>query len=100
MNDDAFRYATNTTNEFIMKKITHFISAAFLLVSLAQLTAAEPKTSTVDPLEQGFLSPPESTKPKTWWHWMSGCVSREGSGQRRTDATQGQRDAVRPRRIR
>ena len=25
-----------------------------------------------------FRAPPESAKAKTWWHWMSGCVSREG----------------------
>ncbi len=29
-------------------------------------------------LAEGFRTPPDSAKPKTWWHWMSGCVSREG----------------------
>ena len=30
------------------------------------------------PLEQGFISPPQSAKPRTWWHWVSGNVSKEG----------------------
>ena len=29
-------------------------------------------------LAEAFRSPPESARAKTWWHWMSGCVSREG----------------------
>ena len=29
-------------------------------------------------LAAAFRAPPETAKPKTWWHWLSGCVSREG----------------------
>lgn len=29
-------------------------------------------------LENLFAAPPESARPKTWWHWMNGNVSREG----------------------
>ena len=29
-------------------------------------------------LEKGFLNPPESAKPRVWWHWMSGNITREG----------------------
>lgn len=29
-------------------------------------------------LEQQFQSPPESARPRTWWHWVSGNVSAEG----------------------
>ncbi len=29
-------------------------------------------------LESGFANPPESAKPRTWWHWVSGNVSAEG----------------------
>jgi len=31
-----------------------------------------------DPLETGFLSPPDSAKPQTWWHWMNGNITKEG----------------------
>ncbi|MCJ7447464.1 MAG: discoidin domain-containing protein [Bacteroidales bacterium] len=29
-------------------------------------------------LEAGFQNPPESAKPRVWWHWMNGNISKEG----------------------
>jgi len=29
-------------------------------------------------LEAGFLCPPDDAKPRVWWHWMNGNVSKEG----------------------
>ena len=31
-----------------------------------------------DPLDQGFLNPPDSAKPQTWWHWMNGNITKAG----------------------
>ena len=31
-----------------------------------------------DALEQGFLNPPASAKPRVWWHWMNGNITKEG----------------------
>jgi hypothetical protein len=31
-----------------------------------------------DALVQGFRTPPDSAKPRTWWHWTAGNVTREG----------------------
>ena len=31
-----------------------------------------------DPLASGFLNPPDSAKPQTWWHWMNGNITKEG----------------------
>ncbi|RYX82941.1 hypothetical protein EON83_16960 [bacterium] len=31
-----------------------------------------------DALTKGFLTPPDSAKPHTWWHWMNGNITREG----------------------
>ncbi|MBP2673077.1 MAG: Alpha-L-arabinofuranosidase precursor, partial [candidate division NC10 bacterium] len=31
-----------------------------------------------DELERGFLDPPDSARPRVWWHWMNGNISREG----------------------
>jgi len=31
-----------------------------------------------DALLQGFQNPPDSAKPRVWWHWMSGNVTKEG----------------------
>jgi hypothetical protein len=29
-------------------------------------------------LEQGFVSPPAAARPRVWWHWMNGNISKEG----------------------
>ena len=29
-------------------------------------------------LERDFLQPPDSAKPRVWWHWLSGNVTKEG----------------------
>lgn len=29
-------------------------------------------------MEQNFLHPPDSAKPRVWWHWLSGNVTKEG----------------------
>jgi hypothetical protein len=29
-------------------------------------------------METGFVNPPASAKPHTWWHWMDGNVTKEG----------------------
>ncbi len=31
-----------------------------------------------DPLKQGFENPPESARPRVWWHWMNGNITQEG----------------------
>ena len=31
-----------------------------------------------DRLEQGFAHPPDSAKPRVWWHWMNGNITKEG----------------------
>ena len=34
--------------------------------------------ASTDPLETGFLNPPDSAKPQTWWHWMNGNITKAG----------------------
>src|SRR5258707_6931815 len=43
-------------------------------LSLALAAPAAP----IDPLQSGFLNPPDSAKPQTWWHWMNGNITKEG----------------------
>jgi hypothetical protein len=31
-----------------------------------------------DALEQGFKNPPDSARPRVWWHWTGGNVTKEG----------------------
>jgi len=41
----------------------------------ATLAAAQ---STTDPLKSGFENPPDGAKPRVWWHWMNGNITKEG----------------------
>lgn len=52
-----------------MKNNTLLLALALLLCG--SLNAAES-------LEQQFQNPPDSARPQTWWHWISGNVSKEG----------------------
>lgn len=47
--------------------------SALVLLSLSLLA---PTAS--DPLMAGFVNPPASARPHTWWHWMDGNVTKEG----------------------
>lgn len=31
-----------------------------------------------DALERGFRNPPDSARPRVWWHWMNGNITKEG----------------------
>ena len=31
-----------------------------------------------DELDRGFKDPPDSAKPRVWWHWLNGNVTKEG----------------------
>ena len=50
-----------------------------LLIFLAFSTlqnCSDPKET--DELEAGFKDPPHSAKPRVWWHWMNGNITKEG----------------------
>src|SRR5262245_29198935 len=46
--------------------------------SLAALTPSMAHAQRGDALVQGFVTPPDSAKPRVWWHWMNGNVTKEG----------------------
>ena len=50
------------------------IAAAVALLG-ASFTLAQ---GTEDSLARGFQQPPESAKPRVWWHWMNGNVTKDG----------------------
>jgi hypothetical protein len=57
---------------------TGLVTAGLVLLSSAGDAADHPPTQHSDPLLQGFNSPPPSAKPRVWWHWMNGNISKEG----------------------
>lgn len=58
-----------------------FAILPILLLSLASMVFVKckgPSAKTSVDLENGFLNPPESAKPRVWWHWMNGNITKEG----------------------
>jgi hypothetical protein len=49
-----------------------------VVVIYAPLIGWSPAQGLGDALEQGFKQPPDSAKPRVWWHWMNGNVTKEG----------------------
>ena len=48
-----------------------------VLALLVGVTTAATQTKT-DPLKSGFENPPEGARPRVWWHWMNGNITKEG----------------------
>ncbi len=48
-----------------------------LAVSAAAQQASEIDVKT-DPLRAGFDNPPNSARPRVWWHWMNGNITKDG----------------------
>ena len=39
---------------------------------------AAPAQNSPDSLKNGFENPPASARPRVWWHWMNGNITKEG----------------------
>lgn len=55
-----------------MKKLIIFSAAAIL--SMAGFS----QTKKTDSLLKGFITPPNAAKPRVWWHWMNGNITKDG----------------------
>ncbi len=63
-----------------MKKSTRPVkwirfAAAIAALSVSGIVSAQ---SPDDALARGFQNPPDSARPRVWWHWMSGNITKEG----------------------
>ncbi len=55
-----------------MKKSILFCTAIFLsIVSFSQI-------KNTDSLLKNFIAPPNAAKPRVWWHWMNGNITKDG----------------------
>ncbi len=52
--------------------------SAVLLLAFFTAVVASPQSPN-DPLRQGFENPPQGARPRVWWHWMGGNISKEGA---------------------
>src|SRR5213079_1933945 len=62
-----------------MRRTWNLVKLVSLLSVLTVcLVARVPGQTPSDTLENGFLNPPDSARPRVWWHWMNGNVTKEG----------------------
>lgn len=59
-----------------MKKGFCFTCIFLLLIVMAGCKG--PSVDNGASLEKGFRNPPEAAKPRVWWHWMSGNITKNG----------------------
>jgi hypothetical protein len=57
-----------------MRKVMALAMTAGVLAAI-RIASAQ---SSSDALERGFVTPPDTAKPRTWWHWTNGNVTEEG----------------------
>ena len=51
-----------------------FVASVAALLGAWVVSAQSPG----DALERGFQNPPDSAKPRVWWHWMNGNITKDG----------------------
>ena len=62
------------------KNFKRFFIIPILALSLGMglVNCNEQSAKTPIDLETGFITPPQSAKPRVWWHWMNGNIAKEG----------------------
>jgi hypothetical protein len=63
----------NNKSVFTLSLSIILLSAGVVLVN-----CKVPQVKTSVKLEQDFQNPPESSKPRVWWHWMNGNITKAG----------------------
>jgi hypothetical protein len=53
------------------------LAMGFVILALTS-NATGQTASEMDPLKKGFENPPSGARPRVWWHWMNGNITKEG----------------------
>jgi hypothetical protein len=54
------------------------VRATLLVTAALALGACALAQDATDPLKSGFENPPASARPRVWWHWMNGNITKDG----------------------
>ncbi len=55
-----------------------FLAGTASVATASVATPSFAQSGAQDALATAFASPPDSAKPRVWWHWMNGNITREG----------------------
>jgi hypothetical protein len=61
--------------ESMTRACIRFSAAAITFFCIASAALAQ---NAGDPLKKGFEDPPSAARPRVWWHWMNGNITKEG----------------------
>lgn len=70
----------SSSKDLFIRKLKNivFLGSFLLIIHLCQGQVSPQKLNKKINLEQGFKNPPNQAKARTWWHWISGNVSKSG----------------------
>lgn len=68
----------STIHHCLAKAAARITVISLVASSLLVINCSGPKEIAGKDLESGFQNPPESARPRVWWHWMNGNISKEG----------------------
>ncbi len=64
---------------FRTNKLIAILAMTFLCTAVAfPQNSSSKQPAAAHSLKSGFEKPPEKAKPRVWWHWMNGNISRVG----------------------
>jgi hypothetical protein len=63
----------------LTRPIMHPVGRVVLILLLLAACALGSQGNWGPDLERGFQNPPDSAKPRVWWHWMNGNITQEGN---------------------
>ena len=55
--------------------VVPILAIGFLLMTIGTASVGQ---NSSDALSEGFMHPPNATRPMVWWHWMNGNITKEG----------------------
>jgi hypothetical protein len=64
--------------KFTKKPFVLRIAVKGIFLALLLLAGCTGVKNTKTNLESGFINPPDSARPRVWWHWMNGNITKKG----------------------
>src|SRR5215471_16569499 len=61
-----------------MQRISKLLMTMIVALGLAVIFAGPHAQAPSDPLAEGFQHPPDTARPRTWWHWTASNITTEG----------------------
>lgn len=63
---------------FRHNRLTAILAIPFVCTGLMLAQSTSSVNHSTPSLKSGFEAPPASARPRVWWHWLNGNISREG----------------------